>query len=263
MTLIFHRLFMLLRSTSADPVTPRCRAYQQPAQFTNNIVSQRLPQLLTVMLLGLVAGPLLFGGTTYAQVIPDLRAKARSEFGPAAEQTVKNWERLIIHGRNQSLEEQLQLANRFFNERVRWVSDEEIWGTEDYWATPLETMGKARGDCEDFSIAKYATLLLMGVDPESLRLIYVKAKRGGLTQAHMVLAWYASATTPPLILDNIDFTILPANERGDLFPVFSFNAQALWVGNKTAPSSANPINRLSRWRSVLSKMRDEGFDLGI
>jgi len=215
------------------------------------------------MLVGLVVGALLSGSTTYAQIIPDLRAKARSQFGPAAEQTVKSWERLIIHGRNQSLEDQLQLTNGFFNERVRWVSDEEVWGTEDYWATPLESMGKARGNCEDFSIAKYATLLLMGVDPESLRLIYVKAKRGGLTQAHMVLAWYASATTPPLILDNIDFTILPANERGDLFPVFSFNAQALWVGNKTAPSSANPINRLSRWRSVLSKMRDEGFDLGI
>ena len=179
---------------------------------------------------GLLPAPSSLGGTTYAQIIPDLRAKARSQFGPAAEQTVKSWERLIIHGRNQSLEEQLQLANRFFNERVRWVSDEEVWGTEDYWATPLETMGKARGDCEDFSIAKYATLLLMGVDPESLRLIYVKAKRGGLTQAHMVLAWYASPTTPPLILDNIDFSILPANERGDLVPCIQLQRTGLVGG---------------------------------
>ena len=195
--------------------------------------------------------------------IPNLRERALRNFGSEAEATVADWETLIKNHQSSPVEAQLEAANRFFNERVQWVSDENAWQQEDYWATPLETMGRAVGDCEDFSIAKYATLLLMGVAPESLRLVYVKATRNGLTQAHMVLAWYSSPTEAPLILDNIEFSVLPASARGDLKPVFSFNAKALWVGGKAAPSSANPVNRLSRWRTVLSKMRDEGFALGV
>ena len=49
--------------------------------------------------------------------------------------------------------------NEFFNRQVTWGSDAKVWGDKDYWATPIETMGKAAGDCEDFSIAKYYSLL--------------------------------------------------------------------------------------------------------
>jgi len=155
----------------------------------------------------------------------------------------------------------LKAANDFFNQNIRWVSDEEAWGAEDYWATPLETMGKEVGDCEDFSIAKYATLMLMGVDPTSLRMVYVKLKRSGLTQAHMVLAWYQSPSSTPQILDNVEYSIMPGTERGDLIPVFSFNGESIWVGSRSEPSSADPLARLSRWRQVLTKMRNEGFEL--
>lgn len=197
----------------------------------------------------------------FAVAVPDLREAARKQWGVETEQTVVEWQRMIESARMAPLSERLERANRFFNERVEWVEDPQAWGADDYWATPLESMGNQRGDCEDFAIAKYITLLTMGVDPDSLRLIYVKAKRSGLTRAHMVLAWYASPTQPPLILDNIDRAILPATERGDLLPVFSFNANSLWVGSKATPSSANPVNRLSRWRNVLNKLKDEGFVL--
>jgi predicted transglutaminase-like cysteine proteinase len=209
----------------------------------------------SVLLIGIPAAMAL------AVAVPDLREAARQQWGVETEQTVIEWQSMIEAARFAPLPERLERANRFFNERVEWVEDPQAWGSEDYWATPLESMGNQRGDCEDFAIAKYITLLTMGVDPDSLRLIYVKAKRSGLTRAHMVLAWYESPTQPPLILDNIDRAILPATQRGDLLPVFSFNANSLWVGSKTTPSSANPVNRLSRWRNVLNKLRNEGFAL--
>ena len=199
----------------------------------------------------------------FALTVPDLSALARSRYGDLAEQTVSDWSTLIAKSQNLSVADKLRAANTFFNEQVAWVSDYEAWQTEDYWATPLETMGRGIGDCEDFSIAKYTTLLLMGVKPESLRMVYVKAKRGGLTQAHMVLAWYETPQSTPLILDNMEFSILPASERGDLFPIFSFNGEAIWVGNRDKPSSASPLSRLSRWRQVLERMRGEGFALGF
>ena len=50
----------------------------------------------------------------------------------------------------------------------------------------------------------------------------------------------------------------PASMRSDLTPVFSFNAEGLWVGG-AATSSADPTARLSQWRNVLARMREEGL----
>jgi predicted transglutaminase-like cysteine proteinase len=113
----------------------------------------------------------------------------------------------------------------------------QIWGQSDYWATPLETLAKGKGDCEDFTIAKYFTLLEAGLPNEQLRLIYVKARIGGaasnVTQAHMVLAYYSEPDAEPLILDNLITDIRPASRRPDLQPVFSFNSMGIW-SNPTA-----------------------------
>ena len=215
-----------------------------------------LERLLSFILIALI---IFSASTLWSLGIPDLKKLANERYGQRTVQLVEKWEQLILTNQNQPTAKKLKATNDFFNQQVRWVSDYEAWNTEDYWATPLETMGREIGDCEDFSIAKYATLLLMGVPASSLRMVYVKLKRSGLTQAHMVLAWYRSPTSTPLILDNVEYIIRSAKHRGDLVPIFSFNGRAIWVGNKTQPSSAEPLARISRWRKVLTKMRNEGF----
>jgi predicted transglutaminase-like cysteine proteinase len=189
-----------------------------------------------------------------------LRRLAEARYGAEAVDKIGDWEQFVVGNTQTPLPEQLQRTNDFFNQRLRWSSDEQIYGVEDYWATPLETLSLGAADCEDFSIAKYITLLTLGVDPSSLRLIYVKARRpGGAAQAHMVLAWYASAGAEPLILDNISSAVVPAGQRQDLIPIFSFNADDLWISGAPGPSDANPRLRLSRWRQVLERIVDEGF----
>jgi predicted transglutaminase-like cysteine proteinase len=206
--------------------------------------------------LSLVRGASLSGALEF----DTLRKAAQTRFGAEAAQAVSDWEQLVTTAASAALPAQLRATNDFFNERLRWTSDERIYGVEDYWATPLESLGAGEADCEDFSIAKYVTLLALGVDPRSLRLVYVKAERpGGASQAHMVLAWYANPAAAPLILDNINAAVLPAANRQDLTPIFSFNADDLWIGGATGPSSAKPQMRLSRWRQVLDRIVDEGF----
>ncbi len=139
--------------------------------------------------------------------------------------------------------------------------DQEVWNQVDYWASPLETLDKGMGDCEDFAIAKYFSLLAVGVPPARLRLVYVRLQIGGAggpSQAHMVLAYYATPQAEPLILDNLVTEIRPASRRPDLTPVFSFNSEGLWQGTG-AQSAGDPVARLSRWRDVLVKARVEGF----
>ena len=155
----------------------------------------------------------------------------------------------------------LQALNQFFNRRIQSREDIDVWGQVDYWASPLEMLEKGAGDCEDFAIGKYFSLVALGMPISKLRLVYVRAQIGGpsgVVQAHMVLAYYASPGAEPLILDNLITDVRPASRRPDLAPVFSFNSEGLWqgVGSQTA---GDPTARLSRWREILVKARAEGF----
>ena len=100
----------------------------------------------------------------------------------------------------------------------------------DYWASPLQALGKGMGDCEDYSLAKYFSLVSMGMPIAKLRLVYVRAQIGGQSQAHMVLAYYPAPGAEPMILDNLVSEVRPASQRPDLEPVFSFNSEGLWQG---------------------------------
>ena len=155
----------------------------------------------------------------------------------------------------------LAAINQFFNRRIVFAPDLEVWGQQDHWASPLEMLGKGRGDCEDYVIGKYFSLLAAGVPATKLRLVYVRAMLGGPggeLLAHMVLAYYATPGAEPLILDNLIGEIRPASRRPDLEPVFSFNGEGLWQG-VGAQSAGDPVARLSRWREALAKARAEGF----
>lgn len=171
------------------------------------------------------------------------------------------WNRMLDTASAMTTDEKLQQVNYFFNHNIRYTEDILIWKKSDYWATPLETMGMRAGDCEDYTIAKYLSLLQLGFSNQQLRLIYVKAQIGGsqskIFQAHMVLGFYATPDSIPLILDSLLNTIEPANKRPDLRPVFSFNSEGLWVGNQS--TQADPTARLSRWRDLLARVNEEGF----
>lgn len=171
------------------------------------------------------------------------------------------WNRMLDTASKATSQEKLTQVNQFFNRNVRYTEDSVLWKKSDYWATPIETMGMRAGDCEDYTIAKYLSLLQLGIANEQLRLIYVKAQIGGpqskLFQAHMVLGYYASPDAIPLILDSLTSTIELASNRPDLHPVFSFNSEGLWVGNQA--TAADPTARLSRWRDLLARINEEGF----
>lgn len=179
-----------------------------------------------------------------------------SRYGEDGVSYLRTWSDLIQLA-DLSTEQKLQKVNDFFNQGVSYAPDDLLWKSNDYWATPLQTMGVRAGDCEDYSIAKYFSLLKMGIPASALRLIYVKATTGGIVQAHMVLGYFPEPNAIPLILDNLNPAILPADQRPDLTPVFSFNSEGLWLGNRK--SNTDPTARLSRWRDLLQRMQEEGF----
>jgi predicted transglutaminase-like cysteine proteinase len=174
------------------------------------------------------------------------------------------WKDFVASGAGKTDLERLKKVNEFFNRTTTFGDDSVVWGQSDYWATPLETLGKGAGDCEDFVIAKYYTLQLVGVPAEKLRLTYVHARTGASsatpTQAHMVLAYYGEPDDEPLVLDNLVGDVRLASRRPDLSPVFSFNAQGIFSGasNKEIAPAVG-AGRLSRWEDLLKRARAEGF----
>lgn len=180
-------------------------------------------------------------------------AQVAVEYGDEARNRVFEWGSLMQLSGSDPVQQKLRRVNDFFN-HLEFVSDQDQWGVSDYWATPIEFLGVARGDCEDFSIAKYFTLRELGIPEEKLRLTYVKAVK--LKQAHMVLAYYESADAEPLVLDNLVKEIKPASLRKDLLPVYSFNGGGLWLARQRGSGhKVSSPRRLSNWTDLSRRMK--------
>jgi predicted transglutaminase-like cysteine proteinase len=217
----------------------------------------RYTTLLVAAVLCLVSTSLLQAGEF--ALSRQLLADIEQQYGDYARQRVLNWNELILANRHIDEADKLQKVNEFFNQ-LEFVNDIDHWGTEDYWATPLQMLTSNGGDCEDFSIAKYFTLREMGIPAERMRLTYAKALE--LDQAHMVLTYYASPDAEPLILDNLIADILPSSERTDLLPVYSFNGDGLWLAkSRGTDQRIGYSSRLSRWNEVLAKISGEQITL--
>lgn len=184
-------------------------------------------------------------------------------FGSEASARYNDWREVIQQAASAAEADKLPRVNEFFNRRVRFVDDQQIWGRADYWASPLEFLGHGAGDCEDFSIAKYFSLIEAGVERGKLRLIYVRAVIGlpgsGVPVAHMVLGYYATPVAEPLVLDNLVTEIRPASRRPDLTPVFSFNGEGVWTATGVDRPGMS-VERLARWTELVQRMRGEGFE---
>ncbi|MBK9425856.1 MAG: hypothetical protein IPN63_00085 [Gammaproteobacteria bacterium] len=87
----------------------------------------------------------------------------------------------------------------------------------------------------------------------ALRVIYVKVL--SFDQLYMVFVWYEISDADPLVLDNIEPRILPASQRPDLIPVYSFNGSDLWLArNRRQQVRSGDAATLSHWRQLQERL---------
>jgi len=223
------------------------------------MIPRRIPYWLALCLVFFLAAQVLLAQESFElHLPPQLLKGAEAKYGPDASKRLRAWAKLIADNRKKPEMEKLKLVNEFFNQ-VNFVSDQEHWGVKDYWATPVEMLASNGGDCEDYSIAKYFTLLALGFNMDKLRITYVKAvSRPPNDQAHMVLTYYPQPDAMPFVLDNLDGEIKPADERGDLIPVYSFNGDGLWLAKeRSSGRSAGSSSRISLWTEMNARMGKE------
>lgn len=217
---------------------------------------------LRASVLGTFALALFFFGSAYAwserlgytdRVSERLIVRFVERFDAGARNRIAEWKTLppSLKAQERTSSTSISAVNAFFN-NLPYLDDLTHWKQDDYWATPGEFLASNGGDCEDYSIAKFFMLKELGIPSARLRITYVTSSR--LKQPHMVLAYYQTPDSEPLILDNLETRILPASQRRDLTPVYSFNDDEAWLAQRGSVGSSNQIRR---WRSLLETLEAE------
>jgi predicted transglutaminase-like cysteine proteinase len=103
------------------------------------------------------------------------------------------WSRLRAHVASVLVVRRPAVVQAGIARRVRYRAD--VPG-DDHWATPLATLERGAGDCEDIAILKYALLRASGVADADLNLMVLVTADGGGHVALLV------GGPRPLVLDN-------------------------------------------------------------
>ncbi len=206
--------------------------------------------------IGLVVTGSVFTGRNF-HLDEKVLQKAQEKYGQEARNRLNSWEDLLNHD-GITDREKLEKINSFLNKKIAFVNDADLYGVKDYWATPVEFISRGAGDCEDFAIAKYFSLKIMGVSEEKIRIAYVKALQYNIF--HMVMLYYSNPGADPLILDNLVDSITPASERRDLMPIFTFNGAGLWLAHDRGQGKlAGKSSRLTAWNDLMQRMAETGI----
>lgn len=140
-----------------------------------------------------------------------------------AKPAVSAWLAEIERLRGLSEREQINGVNAFLN-KIEYIEDVDNYGKTDYWATPVEFLTRG-GDCEDFAIAKYASLRALGFSEDQLRIAIVQDEIKKVP--HALLVVYADSGS--FVLDNQDKNVETIASVNRYRPIFSINAANWWL----------------------------------
>ena len=111
--------------------------------------------------------------------------------------------RIVDAGRQRQGRARLVEINRAINLAIRPMEDLDQYGQVDVWSSPLTTFNTGAGDCEDYAIAKYVALQMVGIPAEDLRIVVVVEVDG---KGHAVTSVRSDGHW--LILDNQETAIV-------------------------------------------------------
>lgn len=150
--------------------------------------------------------------STYPYFTKDEFLNIEKQAGRISKNRAMDYQKMVSVFKTYNKNKQLNVVNHYMNQLLPQY-DDIIQKQEDHWASPKEFLITGYGDCEDYAIIKYFTLLKLKFEKEKLFLTTVYEERGGY---HMVLSYFKDEGKPPLILDNLSFKILDLKTRTDI-----------------------------------------------
>lgn len=163
--------------------------------------------------------------------------KAAINQGASGQNEMANaWRQMLATAKDKDPMIQMNMVNGFFNQ-VKYISDTR---GADRWKTPLQFMYEG-GDCEDYAIAKFVSLRILGYHPDRIRLVLVDDAVTG--QEHAVAAVYYDGYI--LLLDNMLRSVSYSDNLSNYNPICSLTEKKLWVHWKPG-KSGNSVAELQQ-----------------
>lgn len=133
------------------------------------------------------------------------------------------WLAFLDSLRGQTPWNQMVAVNRWANAKP-YVPDWINWHVPDYWETPGQFIAYG-GDCEDYAITKYFSLVRLGFSPDDLRIVIVNDTSKQVF--HAVLAVRLNGQT--WLLDNEAARVVAMDSVAHYIPVYSLNQNGWWL----------------------------------
>lgn len=143
--------------------------------------------------------------------------------------------------------ERLEQVNLYFNDHFEYrIEKSNVWLSRERF---IEQGG---GDCEDFALSKYQTLIETGIPATEFRFVYARLPRSG--QHHIALLHLPSGK----LLDNLTSDTRPLAQRQDLIVLFQFTANALYPSTLKRLSRAQ-LRTLQHWQASIRQAEPDRF----
>lgn len=181
----------------------------------------------------------------------EILEKTENEYGREAAVRLKKWEKFIIENQSKPTSKKIESVNRFVN-TIAFAEDADHWLKEDYWATPYQFIASGGGDCEDYAIAKYFTLRVLGIAADQMSIAYVNVR--DKKEPHMVMFYFPEAGQSPFVLDNLDKKITLLNLKSDIELIYSANENNVWVNKEGKLILVGKSSMIHKWSDVISKV---------
>jgi predicted transglutaminase-like cysteine proteinase len=166
---------------------------------------------------------------------------------PSNADAYKTWMSQFDSARHGSLAEKVKAVSAAIEKNFLYETDEATYGKSEYWATPIETIAKGQGDCEDLAILKYYALKYLDV-PDSKLYITVVNTADDIPGGHITLFIEETASTPhaqvTLPLKDAEICMKDTEASGPAAPDFSnLKVSESYIKIKTPDSSPFPVRK--------------------
>lgn len=165
---------------------------------------------------------------TSTQIAPASKVDATALCPTGTDCKLSQWKAFLKETAKLPRDKQLEAVNTWANAHP-YVEDWASWGLPDYWETPAEFLARG-GDCEDYAIIKYFSLIQLGFQADEMRILVVNDINLGIF--HAVLAVHKK-DAPTVLLDNQVAQVVPMALASHYVPIYSLNEKGWWMAPQT------------------------------
>jgi predicted transglutaminase-like cysteine proteinase len=154
---------------------------------------------------------------------------------------IRQWRELLNALKGQPADVQLARLNKAVNRMAAYADDSRNFGKRDHWATPIEFLN-GKGDCEDYAVVKFWSLLELGFRNDQLRLAVVRDDKRKIMHAVVTVETDGRSYVLDSVFDD------PVEQKHVLkyAPLYSANLDSEWVHIVTRKIRLSYLDQLDR-----------------